>query len=221
VILAYLVLRPNRKARLVFLANLLLCFILGISFFSLTTERYAGFLFIGFIASFWLFCYETPVTKGKNWLVNGFLIVQLIGGIFAISKDIRLPFSNAYRVNELINEVPVNEKAVTDYWAMNTISAFTDRPFYCIDLQKEKSFVMWNSDIGYMQNRPYRYFEGVKHFFQQQKISKVYMISIGSPTTLFKVDSLLFKSYNVRLIDKREGAIEKGGDLYLYEINSL
>jgi len=144
----------------------------------------------------------------------------LIGSVFIIAKDIRQPFSNAYRVNELLNEVPPNEKTVTDYWAMNTISAFADRPFYCVDLQKEISFVKWNSDLGIMQNKQYRYFEGMKNIFQGKELTKVYMISTGSPAVLFKVDSLLFKSYQVKLVDKREGAIEKGGNLYLYQINS-
>jgi len=103
---------------------------------------------------------------------------------------------------------------------MNTIAAFADRPFYCVDLQKEISFIQWNSDLGSMQNRRYRYFEGVKNLFQTNGLNKVYMISTGSPAVLFKVDSQLFKSYQVKLIDKREGAIEKGGNLYLYQINS-
>ncbi len=220
-VLAFFILRRNKKATVLFLTNLLLSFIIAVVVFSLTSERYAGFIFIGFIAAYWLYCYETPVTIKNKYLVNAFLIIQLIGGVFIVSKDIRLPFSNAYRVNELLKEVPGNEKTVTDYWAMNTISAFADRPFYCVDLQKEIFFVKWNSDLGIMQNRQYRYFEGVKNLFQKERINKVYMISTGSPTVLFKVDFQLFKSYQVKLIDKREGAIEKGGNLYLYQINSL
>jgi hypothetical protein len=144
VVLAYFILKPNRKARLLFLANLLLCFVMGITFFSLTTERYAGFLFIGFITAYWLFASETPVSKSKKWLINGLLVVQLIGGVFIVIKDIQLPFSNADRVNELLQEVPHGEKSGTDYWAMNTIATFADRSFYCLDLQQEKLFLQWD-----------------------------------------------------------------------------
>jgi hypothetical protein len=219
-VIALFVLRRNKKAMILFLTNFLLSFIIAVAVFPLSAERYAGFIFIGFLVAYWLYCYETPVTVKNEWLVSSFLVVQLIGSVFIIAKDIRQPFSNAYRVNELLKEVPANEKTVTDYWAMNTISAFADRPFYCVDLQKEVSFVKWNSDLGIMQTRQYRYFEGIKNLFQKNGLTKVYMISTGSPAVLFKVDSLLFKSYHVKLADKREGAIEKGGNLYLYQINS-
>jgi len=219
-LIAFFILRKNKKAMILFLTNFLLSFIIAVAVFSLTSERYAGFLFIGFVAAYWQYCYEAPVTTKNKYVVNAFLIVQLIGGVFIVSKDIRLPFSNAYRVNELLKEVPGNEKTVTDYWAMNTIAAFADRPFYCVDLQKEIFFIKWNTDLVIMQNKKYRYFEGIKNLFQKEAINKLYMVSIGSPTNLFRADSLLFKSYQVQLIDKREGAIEKGGNLYLYQITT-
>jgi hypothetical protein len=219
-VLASVILKRSKKALNLFLANLLLSFIIAITVFTLTLERYAGFLFIGFMAAYWQYCYETAITTKNRYLVNAFLIVQLIGGVFIVSKDIHLPFSNAYRVNELLKEVPINEKTVTDYWAMNAVSAFVDRPFYCLDLQKEISFVNWESDTRILKSSRYRYFEGVRNLFQKQRINKVNMFSTGSPTKLFRADSLLFKFYEVRLFDKREGAIEKEGNLYLYQITS-
>jgi hypothetical protein len=219
-VIAFFILRKNKNAMILFLTNFLLSFIIAVAVFSLTSERYAGFLFIGFIAAYWQYCDETPVTSKNKYLVNAFLIVQLIGSVFIVSKDILLPFSNAHRVNELLKEVPGNEKTVADYWALNTIAAFADRPFYCVDLQKEISFIQWNTDLAILQNKKYRYFEGIRNLFQKEAINKVYMVSIGSPTKLFKADSLLFKSYHVQLIDKREGAIEKGGNLYLYRITT-
>src|SRR4030095_8916540 len=219
-VLAIFILRRNKKAMNLFLVNLLLSFILAITVFTLTLERYAGFLFIGFIAAYWQYCYETPITTKNKYLINALLIVQLMGGVFIVSKDIRLPFSNAYKVNELLKEVPGNEKTVTDYWAVNAVSAFADRPFYCVDLQKEIFFVNWESDTRILKSRQFRYFEGVKNLFQKEGINKVNMFSTASPTKLFRADSLLFKSYQVKLFDKREGAIEKEGNLYLYQITS-
>src|SRR4030095_2124639 len=61
-VLAIFILRRNKKAMNLFLVNLLLSFILAITVFTLTLERYAGFLFIGFIAAYWQYCYETPIT---------------------------------------------------------------------------------------------------------------------------------------------------------------
>ena len=42
------------------------------------------------------------------------------------------------------------------------------------------------------------------------------MISTGSPEILQRVDRKLFESFTVDLVDKKEGAIEKGGNIYLY-----
>jgi hypothetical protein len=219
-LLALFILKRNKKALMVFGINFLLSFIIAVAVFPLTAERYAGFIFIGFVAAYWLYCNETVVSARNKLLFDFFLVIQVIGSFFIVPKDIRLPFSNAYRVNELLNEVPAGQKTVTDYWAMNPISAFADKPMYCIDLQKEISFVKWNSDLGAMQNTRYRYFDGVKDYFDKNSINRIYMLSTGSPAVLVKVDSMLFESYRVNLVDKREGAIEKGGNLYLYEINA-
>jgi hypothetical protein len=121
-------------------------------------------------------------------------------------------------VKELINTVPENENVVTDYWALNAISAFTDSSFYCIDMQKEMSFLLWGIDIVEMRKRKNRYCDGINNFFQKENVIKLYMISTGSMENLLKVDPLLSTCFHIKEIDKRDGAIEKGGNLYLYEI---
>ena len=219
-ILAFFVLRRNKKSLMLFGANLLLSFIVAVIIFPLTSGRYAGFIYISFVAAYWLYCYEAPVTFKNKWWVNSLLILHMAVGVFMVVKDVRLPFSNAYRVNELLNTVPQNERTVTDYWAMNTVSTFADKPFFCVDLQKEVSFLLWGTDLGEMLKRKYRYFDGVTSLFQNEGIKKVYMISTGAPETLKRIDPQLFEQFNVKLADKREGAIEKGGNLYLYLISS-
>jgi hypothetical protein len=218
--LAFSVLRKNKKSLLLFGANLLMSFIICVVVFPLTAARYAGFIYIGFIVAYWLYCYETPVTRNNKWLVNTLLAVQLIAGVFFVVKDIRLPFSNLYRVKELTKEVPAGEKLVTDYWTMNAYVAFMDQPAYCIDMQKKISFVLWGPDITAILKNPYRYSSGLKNLFTKEGIKKVYMISMGSPQMLGEVDPQLPASFHLILIDKREGAIEKGSNLYLYQISA-
>ncbi len=147
------------------------------------------------------------------------LIIQLVAGIFSVVKDNRYVFSNSYKVNELLAEVPAGEKTVTDYWALNAIAAFADKPFYCIDIEKEIPFVLWNRELGEALRKKSRYLTGITNYFEKEKISKVYMLSIGSPAIISRVDPQLATSYHVVLVDKREGAIEKAGNLYLYEIS--
>ncbi|MBS1564931.1 MAG: hypothetical protein JST39_11115, partial [Bacteroidetes bacterium] len=214
----FFALMGNRKALLVFCIAFAGLLLIAISFFPLGSARYAGFLFIAFIAAWWLFCAEAAPPRGRRWLVDALLLVQLAAGMFSLVKDIRQPFSNLYKINELLGEVPTGQAAICDYWALNAVSAFTDRPFYCMDLQKPVSFILWGSDLASMQKEPHRYCTGVERFFKKQQLQSVYLVSTGSPESIGRLDSLFFTTYDVRLVDKREGAIEKGSNLYLYHI---
>ena len=213
-------LKANKKCLIFFGTNLILTAIIGIVF-PLSTARYAGFLFISFIVAYWLFCYEMPTGGRNTWIIHILLIIQIIGGVFAVAKDIQLPFSLAYKANEVFQEVDAHERTVTDYWSINAISAFIDKPFYCIDLQKTKSFLFWDRDIIKADADPHAYTNGVKALFEKEGITRVYLISINPPQKISLLDPQLFKSFQVKLIDKREGSIEPGGNLYLYLISSF
>ena len=220
ILLVVSILKKNKKSISLFLANLVFSFIVAMTFFTLGAARYSGFLYISFIVAWWLYCYETPVTKRNLYIVNGLLVLQLCGSIQPIIEDIRFPFSNANHVSELIDEVPGGEKIVTDYWTLNAVAAFADKPFYCIDLQKEISFIIWDGHLKAMLEKKTRFTEGIEKLQREERINSLYMVSVNPPDILSRVDSLLEKRYQVSLVDKREGAIERSSNLYLYKINS-
>jgi hypothetical protein len=215
--LAYYILRKNKKSTLLFTANLAATFIVG-NIYVLTPQRYCGFIFIGFVAAYWLYCYENPVEKTKAAIVNVILFFELLAGVFMIYKDINLPFSNGYKAKELVNKISPGEKVITDYLTFNTISSSIEVPFYCVDIQKKVPFLLWGS-YHQMFITPNRYSAGFTYFFQKEGIKTVYLISTLSPSLLVKVDSKLFLSFNIQLVDKVEGAIEKESNLYLYKIS--
>jgi len=212
----WFVLKNSKKSLILFVANLLLTFAVAV-IFPLTTQRYIGFIYIGFIAAFWLYCYEMPGSRKNIRLVNILLAIQLIAGVFTISKDIQLPFSNSPKVNELINEVPRNEKIVTDYWCVNTISAFSDKRIYCIGLDSVVTFLLWKKE--YNSRGPGVYLNSIKKIFEKENLEKIYLISTYSPQIIFEIDQQLEKFFQFTVIDKREDAIEKWSNLYLYEIS--
>lgn len=217
-VLVFLIFRKDRKSLGLFFANLLFSFIVAVPVITLGTARYSGFIFIGFIAALWLYCYERPLASWKSLLVNLMLFMHVIAGIFAVVKEIKYPFSNSYRVNELVRQIPENKKMVCDYWALNTFASFVDKPVYCIDLQKEAFFVLLDSHMQWVHSKKNRYVDGLIYLHEKTGIDEVYMISTHSPQTISKIDSLLNKQYQVNLVDKIEGAIEKAGNLYLYNI---
>ena len=217
--LAFFLLWPNRKSLALFGANLLAGGLISVAGFSLTSARYAGYLYIGFIAALWLFCYENPLTIKKKRLTLVLLSFQGAAATFSICQTIRFPFSNLDQIQPLCSEVPTGKQLVSDYWTMNAYSAFTDKPIYCIDLQKEKSYITWDSEMTAMLKNPYRYCSGVNNLFHHDGINDVYMISMHDTGELSELDAKLTLSYHVDLIDKKEGAIEKGSNLYLYKIS--
>jgi hypothetical protein len=209
-VLAYFIFSKERKSRALFFAGLLFHIIIALTVVSMITARYSGFIFMGFVLSLWLYCEERPLEPWKKITVHALLAVQVLAGVFAVIKDIQYPFSNSYRISELVKEVPPGKKLVCDYWAVNTWAAFIDKPVYCIDMQKEAYYVLFDDQLRERLQQSNRYVQGMSRLNDDV----VYMISTLSPDILTVIDrGLLF-----RLIDKREGAIEKFGNLYLYEL---
>jgi hypothetical protein len=216
---AFFLLWPNRKCLALFGSNLLLSGIVSITSFAMTSARHIGYLYIAFIAALWLYCYENPLTLKKKRLAIVLVSFQLAAGIFAIDQTFRLPFSNLDQIQALVSKVPAGQKLVSDYWTMNAYAAFMNKPIYCVDLQKEKSYIMWNSEMAAVLKNPYRYCSGLRYLFHKDGINDVYMLSMHDTGELSELDAQLATSYHVDLIDKKEGAIEKGSNLYLYKIS--
>jgi hypothetical protein len=219
IVAIFFILRKSRKSTLLFFINLLATSFISIAVFPLGCARYAGFIYIGFLAAWWLYCYEASPARWHKWIVNSLLVIQIIAAAVAIGIDSNRPFSNFNRVRELMNKAPAHEKVVADYWALNAIAAFMDKPYYCIDLKREVSFLLWDSDMAQLMKTKYRYTEGAG-YLSDHGTKNFWMISTGSPEGLYKIDTRFFKIFRVTLVDKIEGAIEKGGNLYLYQVNS-
>ena len=216
--LAITILKESKKSLFFFLSYVILIFMAS-TIIPFSNARQVGFMYAGFLVAYWLYSHNSFVSCMKERIISCMLVIQLIGGLFAVSKEIKLPFSNGYLVNKFVKEIPVNNKMVTDYWCLNTLSAFMDTSFYCVDLQKEASYLLWNQEVGAMTKASNRYSQGFKYLFEKERIYQVYMISINSPQRISKLDSQLFKLYKVNLIDKKEDAIERSSNLYLYHIS--
>lgn len=217
-VLAFLILKNNKKCLILFTINVLLTFVIAIVF-PLTAARYTGFIFIGFIIACWLHYYEIPLSRNKSRMLNLLLVLQLIASINCVYSDIRWPFSNASRIKELLQKIPAHEKAVTDIGCVNNLSAFADTALYCIGPDRPVSFVQWNHE--FKLDSTGSYVKSIKKLFQKEGINKVYLVSIYPPQIISRLDPQLENSFRLLLIDKIEGSIEKWSNLYLYEIRSL
>jgi hypothetical protein len=217
-VLAFFIFRNDRKSLGLFFANLFFSFMIAMTVITLGTARYSGFIFIGFVMSLWMYCNERQLQARKKMAVNALLVIHVIAGTFAVIKEYQCPFSNSYRVGELVNEIPPGKKMVCDYWAVNTFASFVDKPVYCLDLQKEVYFVLLDSHLHKVHSKKNRYVDGMNYLRSQAPVDEVYMISTHAPEAISRIDPQLKSQYEVELIDKREGAIEKFGNIYLYSI---
>jgi hypothetical protein len=215
---ACFVLWKRRPSLLLFGANFLVSFVIAAAAFPLTTARYSGFLYVGFILALWLACADEPLTRGRTALVHALLVGQAAGGLFAVWKDVHEPFSNLPRIVELAAEVPSGSRLVTDYWTMNAYSAFVDEPIHCVDMQRELSFILWDRTLAETLRKKDRYAAGFRGIFRAGGPKAVYMLSLGSPQKLGQTDRELEEAFRVALVDRRDGAVDPGGDLYLYRI---
>ncbi len=213
-------LKGSRKSRMLFVSNIALTWMAGL-IYPLGVQRYVGFIFIGFLVAYWLAATERPLPLLKRRIINLLLTIQVIAGVFITVQDIRLPFSNFYKVEELLAEVPPGKSTVTEYWALIAGAAYLDRPFYCVDLQQEASFIRWGGDMAAMTRKVNRYYDGIKNLFEKEQLKEVYLYSASAPEVLRQTDAKLFAAYRVQLVGKRTGAIEKWSNLYLYRIRIL
>lgn len=216
ILLCIYLLRSNNKSLYFFLSNLSLIIIVSLVI-PFTNARHVGFILISLIIAFWLRSMQQPPDKFRNRIINIILMFQLAGGIIAVTRDIKYPFSNGYRVTELLKEIP-GEKIVSDYWCLNILAAYTDKPYYCTDTQSDQSYLFWNSGLAEALKRKDRYSNGILHFMKRESADQVYLFSTQHAEKIQRSDSNLFSLFTVRLLNKTEGAIEKGSDLYVYEL---
>lgn len=214
---AWYLLKGSKKSRIVFLANIVVTVMVGVVF-TLHTERYAGFIFIGFLVACWLYYNERPAGKTNKGGIIVLLVIQLLAGLFFAIKDIREPFSRMDKVKELVAMVPAGSKVITDYRTVNAVSAYLDQPMYCLDQRRAVPFVLWEPDMHMLNRYKYRYTEGLDWFFKQQGGHEVYMLSCGSPETLQLTDALLFTTFHVQLMHSYPAPIDKESNVYLYKI---
>lgn len=219
-LLALYVLRGNKKSLILFVVNLVATSAIAI-IFPLTSLRYTGFIFIGFIVAYWLFTSERLPGRMVSYLVNALLVIQLIAGIIALSGDIRYPFSKASHAGEILKEVPAGERLVTDFLGADVLSAYTGKAFYCVDLQRELSFLQWKAEYNAIWSTHEYYYNGMKALFEKENLKEVYFISVRTPEQLDQLDKKLLPSFRLDLVDKRDKAIEKWGNLYLYRVTQL
>lgn len=216
--LAAFVLWKDKKGLLFFILNVILTLSVALVF-PLVTARYVGFIYVGFVMALWLSGMGNDLRLGKKSILGLLLLFQLPGGIIALKKDWALPFSQSHEIENVLNKV-AGHHVITDYWALNYVSAMTDKPFYCVGFNREKSFLLWDREMALILKKPYIYAEGIIDFLKTKKSREVYLLSNNSLDQINKRDSSVFKTFNIELIIEKKGAIEKYSDLYLYHVAS-
>ncbi len=212
------ILKAAPRCRLLFGINTGLTIAMGL-LLPLTNARYVGFVFLGFIAAAWLHQEHRALTGKRKTAFYGLLVLQLAGSLVAVPRDLRQVFSNAFRVPELLAAVPPGAMVATDYFCLTAAAAYGGQPFYAIETNKPAYFLLWNQDMTRIDARKDRYVRGAGQLFRETGRNEFYLLSMNAPELIPRTDTAILRTYQLRLAAKREGAIEKFSNLYLYRIS--
>lgn len=218
VALACYVLRKDRKSLFVFLCNLFLTFLFAL-LFPIMGARYNGFIFIGFVIACWLHCMEKPFTRSELGVLITLFIAQIAGSLVAVPADIKKTFSHASKVKEVTDKLPPGETVATDYWCLNNLSAFTAKPYFCVGLNKEVSYILWDEAFAKSISAPLIYTTGFDLLFSQTKKNDITFLSTNDPGGIAWNDTLVNSRYKIELKESFTGAIDKGGNMYVYKVS--
>jgi hypothetical protein len=122
-------------------------------------------------------------------------------------------------VGELIAAVPAGERWVTDYWTANTVSAFTGRPAYCVGLDREVSFLLWDGEMAARTHRrPYS--GSIGALLRREGRSRVFLLSANLREVIAEQDPSSKDELVMVEVGRRDGAIQPWSNLYLYEVRA-
>jgi hypothetical protein len=207
------IVRKNKTALVVLASNLILTYILSVVF-PLNTARYVGFVFIGFLIALWLSYKEMSLVN--KIIMTVLLLLQMPAAIFAFRQDAIHTFSCASSVVEMNRQIPKDSFVTTDYWCLNDLSAYIDKPFYSIELKKEISFLLW--DRAMAEAIHFNYAKGLNDLLQQQNNKSYYFFSTRTHEQILK--NKTDEKIILHLVNKSTGAIENSGNVFLYLVSS-
>jgi hypothetical protein len=98
-----LIFRKDKKTFFFYLAIICMFCLLSM-IIPFANSRQVGFIFIGFLLAYWLFCYNNAISRSQNKILTSLLAIQIIAGIFSAVKEIKYPLSNSYLVKKLIKD---------------------------------------------------------------------------------------------------------------------
>ena len=199
------------KARLFLAVSFVLCLVTAI-FFPLTSARYAGVLFIAFLAALWIA--GSSQSKRANVVVTSLLVVQAAAGLFALERDLRFPFSGSPAVPALAAQIPRGGAIVADYTSLESVSAYLDRPVY--SLQQAKTVWFSNLDRSLDPHRPY--LDGMQQFFSATGAGEAFLFAPASLDDARVFDPSFKVRFKAVSLGKCEGTIGPGTDLHLYRV---
>jgi hypothetical protein len=213
-LLIWLAVYRSKAAMILVLTNIILTYILSVVF-PLNTARYTGFIFIGVIAAAWL-SYKDSAPLNRFFLLL-ILLVQIPAGLYAFSKDDSQKFSCAFAVKDMYRQIPAGSFVATDYWCLNNLSAFIDKPFYCLELGREISFLKWNSEMNAIRDYDYA---GSLSKLATEHNGSFYLFSSHDSKWLLK-NAKGTTGFSLEMVSSRTGSVENSGNVYLYLVSPL
>lgn len=154
--------------------------------------------------------------KQAKKLLTVILIMQLLGGMFAIYMDFMYPFSNNKNVATYIQKNQLEQMPIAGMrtFMMSPITLWLDRPIYFVEFEEYSTFSLWHSrrktynpnitQLSVLQKLNLK-------FFEQENHEQILLI-LDTPLTSY------YSALKIEQIASFSGAIFKEDQYYLYLI---
>ena len=214
-VVIYATSRKSKTALVVLATNFVLTFLLAL-IFPMSAARYTGFMWIGFIVSAWIsFLDSSKPFNGRLFLF--LLLLQVPAGFFAYTRELTGEFSSSASVVEMQKQIPLGTFSATDYWCLNNLSAWLDTPYYCIELQKNISFLKWNSAMKAAIH--YDYAKGLTDLLNRNGGKPFYFFS-SRPYNVLLPHQSSGNHIRLTLAAASSEAVENSGQVYLFLVEA-
>jgi len=148
----------NKNIRIGYYVTILLISLVMFSIDSRIAARYACFIFICFIAFYWVqkteYINETNQSSLSKYALKLLLIIHVISGMTAVYFDYKYPFSQSKNVAQYILQSKYNALPVIihPYSSAVSVSAYLGRPYYSLVTESMASFCKWETNPFMISN---------------------------------------------------------------------
>ena len=175
--------------------------------------RHAGFIYMVWIASYWLMYTQKEQESNRfslswKYLLYVPFVLHLAAGIGSIYKEVASPFSEALNVSTYLQEQGLDQLMVaTTQNSGASLSAYLDKKAFYLDKNRLGSFCSWD-DNSFSIDKEFIY----DNLIQLSQNQKSFVVALEYPLAEYQVNKMM----DLKYLTKFERSVVSTENFYLY-----